>query len=295
MTPLPFHDIICFGEILWDLLPSGPQPGGAPMNVAYQLHKLGKHPAMISRIGSDERGNGLMELLKSKGLNTNYVQIDPEIPTGIVLAEQHSNGDMSYDIVSPAAWDHITADETVTALVKQAGYFIFGSLSARHVTSRNTLFQLLETAQTKVLDVNLRTPHYSRSLIESLLQKADILKLNIDELELVTDWYASPNNTEDRVSLLQDKFNIPTMIVTMGAKGALLNSNGHSYTHPGFAVKVADTVGSGDAFLAAILSQTIDKATPENMLEFANQLAANMATRKGGMPDYDIKEVFANL
>ena len=123
-----------------------------------------------------------MQVLQSKGLNTDYIQLDPEVPTGIVRAEQHANGDMSYDIVSPSAWDHITVDETTEALVKQAEYFVFGSLSARHTTSRNTLFRLLEMAHTKVLDINLRTPHYSRPLIESLLQYADILKLNIDEL-----------------------------------------------------------------------------------------------------------------
>lgn len=286
-----FHEVVCFGEILWDLLPSGPQPGGAPMNVAYQLHKLGKHPAMISRIGTDERGNELLQLLQSKGLNTDYIQRDQQIPTGIVLAEQHANGDMSYDIVSPSAWDHITADENVIALVKQATYFVFGSLSARHQTSRDTLFQLLEHAQTKVLDINLRPPHYNQPLLESLLQKADILKLNIDELELVTDWYGSYTNTKDRICFLQDRFNIPSMIITLGAKGAVLNVNGKTYTHPGYKVKVADTVGSGDSFLAAILSQTIDKAPPVEMLDFANRLAATIATHKGGMPDYEMKEL----
>lgn len=285
------HGIVCYGEILWDLLPSGPQPGGAPMNVAYQLHRLGKNPAMISRIGKDERGEELMQVLKSKGLNTDYIQLDAAVPTGIVRAEQHANGDMSYDIVSPSAWDHITADETTEALVKQAEYFVFGSLSARHTTSRNTLFRLLEMAHTKVLDINLRTPHYSRPLIESLLQYADILKLNIDELELVTNWYGSYNNTADRVSLLQDKFGIRNMIVTMGAKGAQLHLNGQSYAHPGYVVPVTDTVGSGDAFLAAFISKTIDKAAPEELLDFANRLAATITTYKGAMPDYDIKEV----
>lgn len=285
------HGIVCYGEILWDLLPSGPQPGGAPMNVAYQLHRLGKHPAMISRIGRDERGKELFQVLQNKGLNTDYIQLDEEVPTGIVRAEQHANGDMSYDIVSPSAWDHIAADETTEALVKQAEYFVFGSLSARHNTSRNTLFQLLEIAHTKVLDINLRAPHYNRPLIESLLQYADILKLNIDELELVTNWYGSYSNTADRVSLLQDKFGIRNMIVTMGAKGAQLHLNGQSYAHPGYVVPVTDTVGSGDAFLAAFISKTIDKAAPEDLLDFANRLAATITTYKGAMPDYDIKEV----
>ncbi|GEP98317.1 carbohydrate kinase [Chitinophaga cymbidii] len=287
---IPRHSIACFGEVLWDLLPSGPQPGGAPMNVAYHLHKLNRNPAMISRTGKDERGRKLLDILQNKGVCTDYIQQDDTVPTGIVNAQQHANGDMTYEIVAPAAWDHITADDRTAAMVEQADYFVFGSLACRHPASRETLFQLLEKARTKVLDINLRAPHYDRPLIESLLQKADILKLNIDELELVSGWYPGAVSITARLAHLRERFSIPVIVLTMGANGAMLDINGKTYNHPGYKMKVVDTVGSGDAFLAATLSMMQDNAGPADTLDFANRLAATITTYKGACPDYDIKE-----
>lgn len=285
------HPVVCYGEILWDLLPSGPQPGGAPMNVAYHLQKLGRNPAMISRIGTDERGRELLEILKEKNVCTDYVQTDPEVPTGIVNAQQKANGDMVYDIVSPAAWDHIAPEAAALALPEQAEYFVFGSLACRHADSRNTLFQLLQKANTKVLDINLRAPHFSNDLITSLLQQTDILKINHGELELVASWYGHYSNDEDRIHLLRDKFQLRTVLLTKGTDGAVLHTDGKSYSHPGYKVNVVDTVGSGDAFLAATLSMFIQQASPEEILDKANRLAATIATYKGACPDYDITEI----
>lgn len=286
----PHHPVVCYGEVLWDLLPSGPQPGGAPMNVAYHLHKLNRNPAMISRTGNDERGRQLLEILQKKGVCTDYIQIDDTVLTGIVNAQQHANGDMSYDIVAPAAWDHIATDQTNIALVEQAEYFVFGSLACRHSDSRNTLFRLLAKARIKVLDINLRAPHYNRDIIGSLLQQADILKLNIDELELVAGWYPCPASTTARIALLRERFNIPVVVLTKGADGAILDINGQTYSHPGYKMAVVDTVGSGDAFLAATLSMMLDNAAPADTLDFANRLAATITTYKGACPDYEIKE-----
>lgn len=288
--PMQKHQAVCYGELLWDLLPSGPQPGGAPMNVAYHLHKLGCNPAMITRIGIDERGRKLLDILNDKGVCTDYIQLDYDVPTGIVNAVQDAQGDMQYDIVSPAAWDHILPDTATTDMVAATGYFVFGSLITRNKTSQATLFELLEAANTKVLDINLRTPYYSRPLIESLLEKAHILKMNADELELVTGWFAKYKTIDDRIKLVQDRFHIATIVITRGANGAILNMEGQSYHHPGYRVPVTDTVGSGDSFLAAIISMLIKKADPDTMLDFANRLAATITTYKGACPDYDVRE-----
>lgn len=284
---IPRHRIVCYGEVLWDLLPSGPQPGGAPMNVAYHLHKLHCDPAMISRVGNDDRGRQLLEYLHGKGVCTDYIQVDDTVPTGIVNAQQQANGDMTYDIVFPAAWDHIVADDINITLVEQAEYFVFGSLACRHPASRNTLFTLLKKARTKVLDINLRAPFYDQELIAQLLAEADILKLNNDELELVSNWYAAPADTIARLAFLREKFRIPVIILTMGANGAILDMGGKTYTHPGYKTAVVDTVGSGDAFLAATLSMMPGNASPEEILDFANRLAATITTYKGACPDYD--------
>src|SRR3990170_6658885 len=285
------YKVVCFGEILWDILPTGAVPGGAPMNVAYHLYKLGLDPTLITRIGIDERGKQLLDLLKSRNVNTDHIQLDYDISTGIVNAAPNDHGEMQYDIVSPSAWDFIACDAATASIVKEASHFIFGSLIARNKTSRDTLFQLLEIAQQKVLDINLRPPHFNRRLVEELLQKADMVKMNIAELELITGWFANYKNTRERISVIQDKFKIPALIVTMGAEGAMINIEGKVYSHPGYVVEVADTVGSGDSFLAAFLFKLFNNKSPEDALTFASALVALVASKTGGWPEYTTDEI----
>ncbi len=291
MTSSSSQSVVCFGETLWDFLPGGKQPGGAPMNVAYHLGKLGKNPAVISRVGNDELGKELLGIMKEKQINSNHIQIDDTLPTSSVVARLKDNHEMVYDIVQNVAWDNIMYDESVSELVRQAGYFVFGSLAARSARTRATLFQLLELAKTKVLDINLRIPHYSRELIETMLAKADIVKLNEAELKLITEWFNPYKNDEDAISFLQEKFNIHIVIVTKGAEGALLKAGHTLYSHDGYQVAVADTVGSGDSFLAGILFQMIDKIPYEHILDFANKLGAFITTQKGACPEYQLNEV----
>ncbi|MEO7765821.1 MAG: carbohydrate kinase, partial [Ferruginibacter sp.] len=254
------HPVVCFGEILWDILPYAKLPGGAPMNVGYHLNKLGKNPAIISRTGSDELGKELMQVFKSKEIDTSFFQVDEIHPTGKVFAEIKENNEVQYDIVKPVAWDFIQWKDEFSTLVSQAAYFVFGSLITRNKQSKNTLFKCLEIAKTRVLDINLRPPHFSKKTVEELLKKTDILKLNLAELHLITGWFNDYNSDEDRVTLLKEKFFIETVIVTKGGEGALLHINDSFYHHPGYVVTVADTVGSGDSFLAAIISKLIDRS-----------------------------------
>lgn len=287
------HRVVCYGEVLWDLLPSGAKPGGAPMNVAYHLRQLGEDPAMITRVGLDDRGQQLLQILSEKNVCTDYIQIDTDQPTGIVHAVPTTAGDMTYDIVAGVAWDYISFDAAYTALVEQAEYFVCGSLITRSQTSRNTLFQLLESARHRVLDINLRPPYYNRSLVEELLGKTDLLKMNIAELELITGWFAEYKTTTERMALIQDRFRIPALIVTKGAEGAVINVAGAAYQHPGFKVPVADTVGSGDAFLAGFLARMMQQDTPEATLVFASALGALVASYEGGCPEYSVSEIEA--
>lgn len=223
--------IVCFGEILWDLLPDKELPGGAPMNVAYHLCKLGENPVLLTRIGIDERGQKLLNILNAQGINTGYIQSDQDTPTGIVYAEANEHGEMKYDIVQPAAWDHIQPDITTEQLVEDAGYFVFGSLATRAKPSKETLFRLLEMAKSKVLDINLRAPFFNEGIVTELLHKTDVVKMNLAELELITGWFADYENNEDRMQLIQDRFNIRSVIVTMGGDGAVVNYQGKYYTH----------------------------------------------------------------
>ncbi|MBD0298670.1 MAG: carbohydrate kinase [Flavisolibacter sp.] len=287
------YQVVCYGEILWDVLPSGELPGGAPMNVAYHLNKLGLMSALITRIGKDERGEKLKALLNQHSISTSYVQEDEQQPTSIVQATIKENNEVVYDIVYPTAWDFIHWEERFSGLIAQAPFFVFGSLSARSEISRNTLFRLLEGANTKVLDINLRPPHYNPSTIEALFQQAAILKLNENELPLLASWYHGTGKEREQVQLLQNRFYIPVIIVTKGGAGALVNKEGNFYEHAGYKVKVADTVDSGDAFLAGFLAKTAAGATPDEALAFANAMGAFMATQKGACPQYDLSSVQA--
>ena len=285
------HPVICFGEVLWDILPSGAVPGGAPMNVAYHLHKQNKNPALITRVGADEKGMQLAAIFYEQGVCTDYFQVDTEHETGKVFAHPGEQGEVIYDIVKPAAWDFIEWDEHYAALVLQADYFVFGSLAARNKESKNTLFKLLETAKDKVLDINLRSPYYDRRIVEELLGKTDFLKLNFNELELIAGWFSDHATIDDKISSIAGKFGIRKIVVTLGSDGALLLIDGNIYRHPGFRVEVKDTVGSGDAFLAGLLSKLMENEKPEDALEFANGLGAFIATKTGACPPYAIQDV----
>lgn len=285
--------VISFGEILWDLLPTVSLPGGAPMNVAYHLKKLGMNPAVISRIGLDDYGKGLIQLLEKNDMSTDFVQMDFELPTGIVNATAGDHNEIVYDIIRPVAWDNIQWGDSFESLLADDAYFIFGSLIARNKESRDTLFRLLEIAKRKVLDINLRPPYFSRDIAEKLLQDLTLLKLNLAELELITGWFTDYKNHIDRIKVLQNRFNIPNIIVTRGSEGSVLYTEGTLYEHPGFKVEVADTIGSGDASLAALLVKLSAGASPAEALEFSSALGALIATYSGGCPDYEVEEIYA--
>ena len=285
------YKAICYGEILWDLLPSGAKPGGAPMNVAYHLQKLGITATLISKIGKDSWGNDLIALLQKQTIDTAYIQIDQEHVTGRVNAVIKENNEVEYDIVFPVAWDFISMQQELISLVQQTKYFVFGSLASRNNVSANTLLQLLEAANTKVLDINLRPPHFKRATIETLLNKTDIVKLNEHEVQLIAGWFNKFDNLQDQVKSLQEHFTIDTVLVTRGEHGALVNEKGTFYGHSGYKVKVEDTVGSGDAFLAGYLFKLDNNNTPQESLAFANALGAFIATRPGACPSYSLEMV----
>ena len=285
------HRVVCFGEVLWDILPSGAVPGGAPMNVAYHLHKQGKHPALITRVGRDQEGQELRAVFSREGVCTDYFQVDDLHETGKVFAQPNEHNEMVYDIVQPVAWDFIEWNETCGDLVSHADYFVFGSLAARNPKSKTTLLRLLEAAKTKVLDINLRAPHYNKQIVEKLLGHTDFLKLNQAELELIAGWFFDYRNTEEQIKSLADRFGIAHVVVTMGGNGAVLYMEGKIYKHPGFRVAVTDTVGSGDAFLAGLLSKLMEQFGPQDALEFANGLGAFIATKTGACPHYETSEV----
>lgn len=285
------HPVVSFGEVLWDILPGGRYPGGAPVNVSYHLTRLGRNPALLSRVGKDPAGGEIAEAFASRGVCIDYFQRDPLYPTGYVLGQPDVRGDMVYDIASPVAWDHIAYEPVHEVLLTGARYFIFGTLAARSEVSRRTLLTLLDKAPIKVFDINLRAPHYEKGLIDLLLRRCDILKLNLDELLLLSGWYGITGDPVALVRALADRFGLRTIVVTMGGEGAMLYASGDVFRHPGYRVRVADTVGAGDAFLAGFLAGVDDQLSYEDILRSASLMGAFVAASKGACPEYDLPKL----
>jgi len=199
---------------------------------------------------------------------------------------------MSYTIHAPAAWDFITPEESYNQLVSEADAFVFGSLVTRNETSRATLYDLIEKAKYKVFDINLRQPFYSPDIIEYLLNKCDLLKLNESELGLIITWFSNDSHSEeDAVRFLQQKFAIDEVIVTKGSEGASYYTPTLSYSFPAFKVHVKDTCGSGDSFLAAFLAKKLENQSPKVSMLYATGLGAFVATNEGACPGYTVEEL----
>lgn len=291
------YNIACLGEILWDILPDRELPGGAPMNVAYHLQKLSQQVAMVSAAGTDDHGRRLLLHMHNMQLSNAYVQTNTTYATGKVNAWMDAHNDMQYDILYPVAWDHIAWNDSLEVLLSgdDLQYVVFGSLMARHEVSRDTLRKALQSPAIKVLDINLRAPWYSRETLEWLMNSCQLLKLNIAELELISAWYGTWPTHEEQVQALSSRFNIPTIVVTLGSKGCMGYIDGTFYYQEGQPVKVADTIGSGDAFLAGFLVSRLQQRSPAWSLAYANALGALVASRHGGCPEYDPAEIFSMM
>lgn len=277
--------VVCFGEMLYDYLPEGRFPGGAPMNVALHLHQQGLATQFISSVGQDEDGKSLFRYLSDRNLPIGLIQVNEVYPTGRVIANVEQSDNVQYDILQPVAWDHIGMNEGIAQAVEAADLFLFGSLAARHEVTRSTLERLLKLASRTALDINLRAPHYSKENITPLLEQTSILKMNEEELALLMQWYLTPAPTEDAMQQLADRFALETVCITQGAEGATLLHKGRLWHQPGFEVTVADTIGSGDAFLATLLSKLLRGDPPPESLRHACAVGAYVASQSGATPE----------
>ncbi|MGA0557086.1 carbohydrate kinase family protein [Larkinella sp. VNQ87] len=294
MNPKP-PVITCFGEILWDVLPTSKQPGGAPMNVAADLRNFGLNAQLISRVGSDELGRELLDFLAQKGLPTDLVQIDLSHQTGVAQANVSDANEVTYQLVQPVAWDHISLETNLLDTVRQSDLFVYGSLAARSPQTHETLLALLEVANRKIFDVNLRAPHYSRETVEELLHRANIVKLNEHELAELSGWYGNDPDLRQGMEQLRNRYQLETLCVTLGEQGAALLDAGGFVQQTGFSVEVEDTIGSGDAFLAAFLYKTLAGESAQKTLEFACATGAYVATQRGATPFFSAETIHRQI
>lgn len=286
--------IVSIGEILWDSMPAGLFPGGASFNVACHLKQLGRNVTFISRIGDDQLGTEALRRVTLNGLETNMIQKDAYRPTGFVEVELNSEGIPRYNIIKPAAWDYIELTSAVQQAFRNASVIVFGTLAQRMENSQRTI-QWIEFADAKkVLDLNLREPHYDRDVVEKSLEIADVLKINEEECMVLQQWFDFDHNFKKSMSVLSRRFNLESVCITRGKNGALLWHEGEWAEEPGHEIETADTVGAGDAFLAALIDGIIKQSSVNECLKIANRLGAYVATQNGAVPEYSPETVFKN-
>jgi fructokinase len=294
MRPSSFHFmsrsvIIGLGELLWDCLPEGRKLGGAPANFAYHANILGNTGIVATRIGQDELGNEAVSILEHAGLDTSYIQRDPEHKTGTVDVTVDEKGHADYIFSSDAAWDHMELTPQWQALAQKADAVCFGSLGQRSPDSRSAILSFLQTVPSttlRVFDVNLRQNFYNAEILEKSLFYCDILKLNEQELPMLAELLNFPwEGEKETLERIRHRFKLTLMCYTRSDKGSYFVSATECCDHPGYRVNVADTIGAGDAFTASVVHHYLQKRPLGEIAEAASRRGAWVATQAGAMPD----------
>ncbi|MFD1602832.1 carbohydrate kinase family protein [Flavobacterium artemisiae] len=277
---------VAYGEVLWDVFANEKKIGGAPLNVALRMKSLGADVAMISCVGNDEDGKAIKNYVQNVGLETDSIVTSDAFPTGLVTVNLDEKGAASYDINYPSAWDKIVLNDLAKKKVQEADVLIFGSLVCRDEVSRNALEELLQNDVYKVFDVNLRKPHYTYDLLEHLMKTADFIKFNDEEILEIASALKSPFKTlEENIDFITQMTNVKAMCITKGGDGAILFWEGKLYENSGYQVKVVDTVGAGDSFLATLITSLLTGKSPQDSINLACAIGALVAASPGANPE----------
>ncbi len=280
--------IVGLGEVLWDLLPGGACLGGAPANFAYITTLMGDQGIVASRVGEDSRGIEALRRMEELGLDIDHVQTDREHPTGTVNVEVDGKGQPRFEIAHGVAWDFLEWTLDWQHLAEKADAVCFGSLAQQSEESRATIRKFLAATSAKTLkvfDVNLRQSYYSHEVLAESMRLADIVKLNDDELPKIMSLSKLPHKDElTSAKKLIREYDLKVVCITRGRRGSLLVRGQDASEHHGFKVRVADTVGSGDAFTAGLVHEYLHGASLDLMNEVANLVGAWVASEVGAMP-----------
>lgn len=281
--------VLAFGEILWDIIEGKEHLGGAPFNFAAHTTQCGHKSFIISRLGNDDRGVGAFNQSKTHGVDVSLIQWDNQYPTGIVDV-QLNKGQPDYVIRANAAYDFISADPVMDHLEKNSfDVFYFGSLSQRNAASEQALNKILSTNRFKHIfyDVNLRKSGYSERIIRKSLAACTILKLNQDEVIVISKILSGQQlGYEEFCQCIKKQYpNVITIVITAAENGCFVYEMNLQYV-PGTPVIVKDAVGSGDAFSAAFMHIYAASGHAVAAAKIANQIGAFVATQAGAIPEY---------
>lgn len=283
--------VVGLGELIWDLFPKGKRLGGAPSNFAYISRLLGNRAVIASRVGRDPLGAEAIERLTRAGVSTRYIQLDDTHPTGTVGVEVCEGGEPRFNVNQNSAWDYLEWTRAWKELAALADVVCFGTLGQRHPSARETINRLLEQTRPgtlRVFDVNLRHSFFTPEMLSRSLALSDIVKLNVEELNAAAAMLGldAPGQREMAEALLE-RFNLDLVAVTRGPRGSLLVSGDGSDEHPGLRARVADTIGCGDAFAAALAHCRLRGASLTLTNEIASRVGSWVATQTGATPEAD--------
>jgi fructokinase len=279
--------IVGVGEVLWDILPEGPQLGGAPANFTYFANALGADALLISRVGVDDLGDKTLARLEAGGLRLDGLSRDPTHETGKATVSVDAHGVPRFRIHEPSAWDYLEATPSIVEELKVADAICFGTLGGRAEKSRRTIHELVEHTPPqaiRILDLNLRAPFYEPEIIRQALLLANMLKINEVELEELSGLLALPGSEIDRLRSIQERYELRLVALTKGAAGSILVQGAALSCHPGIPTEVKDTIGAGDAFTAALVAGLLRGFSLETVHAQSAELAAYVCSQSGAMP-----------
>jgi len=280
--------VVGLGEILWDVLPDGKQLGGAPANFAYFVNTFGFQGIPVSRVGDDAAGREILTQLSQKGINTDYIAMDQNHPTGTVTIALDDKGKPDYIIHEHVAWDYLEMTDKLFQLASSADVVCYGVLSGRFPESAKTIERFLNaTGESclKVFDINIRKEYYAAERIHKLLQFANVFKLNDEELPLMADLFKINGSETDILRYLSNTYHLDLIILTKGEHGGRLFTPIEDSIFKGEKIsRIVDTVGAGDSFTATVIAGLLAQKSLSAISTHANRVAAYVCTQKGAMP-----------
>jgi fructokinase len=279
--------IVGIGEVLWDLLPTGPQLGGAPANFAYHTHSLGANACVVTRVGKDDFGRAILKRFEQMEIADGTMQVDETALTGTVTVALSNQGIPNYIIHENVAWDHLAVTLPSLKAVREASAVCFGSLAQRGDISRAAIQRLVAAAPAgalRVFDINLRQKYFSGEVIEQSLRLANVLKLNDAELPVLAQLFGLTGSTRQQIESLAQKFSLQLVALTRGPAGSLLFQSGQWSDCPSIPITIVDTIGAGDSFTAALVMGLLCKMPLDEINDLADEVARHVCSRAGATP-----------
>jgi fructokinase len=290
------------GEILWDVIGSDEYLGGAPLNFGAHARKLGHEVMLLSAVGDDERGHRALELLRKRGMSTEFVQVLPGQNTGTAEVYLDSEGKPTFRIVRPAAYDFVDLSRNDLRRIAelQPQWIYYGTLYHMSAQAMSSTLKLLEAVPTakRFYDVNLRDGHWSIGAVEELSAHATVVKLSdaeAESLDVPIQAEGQGTSVEEFCRRWMAQYGCEIMCVTFGERGSSILKDGTYSEVPGYRVQVADTVGAGDAFSGAFLHGLEQGWDPQHIGAFANAVGALVASRSGALPEWNVAEVLTMM